>query len=60
MITIVFSFDTEYGNFCDALHLEDNHAFSDQEIEAMKQERLANWIAVLTSPSPTEDPPTEG
>lgn len=51
MIKIEFSFDTEYGVFSDAITLEDNHSFTEQEIEAMKQERVDNWIAVVTSPS---------
>lgn len=51
MIKIDFSFDTQYGVYSDALYLEDNHTFTEQEIEAMKQERVDNWIAVVTSPS---------
>lgn len=47
---IVFWFDTQYGKFCDALHLEDDHTFTDAEIEAMKQERLANWLTVFDTP----------
>lgn len=49
---IDFSFDTQYGKFADALHFEDDAIPSDAEIEAMKQQRLDNWIAVLTSPPP--------
>lgn len=49
----------------DALHLEDDHTFSEEEIEAMKQARFDNWIAILTAPAPEapeapEAPPTEG
>jgi len=51
MIKIDFTFDTEYGSFSDALYLDDNHNFTDGEIEAMKQERLTNWIAIITAPS---------
>jgi hypothetical protein len=51
MIKIDFTFDTEYGVYRDALYLEDNHSFTEQEIEAMKQERVNNWIAVITAPS---------
>lgn len=54
---IDFSFDTQYGKFCDALHLPDGHAFTKVEIEAMKQQRLDNWIAVITAPS--EEPTAE-
>jgi len=49
---IDFSFDTQYGKFADALHLPDNHTLTDAEIEAMKQQRLDNWVAVITAPPP--------
>ena len=51
---IDFSFDTQYGKFCDGLHLSDNHTFTESEIEAMKQQRLDSWIAVV-SYVPTEE-----
>ena len=47
---IVFEFETQYGKFCDALYFEDDAIPSDVEIEAMKQQRLDNWIAVVTAP----------
>ena len=47
---IDFSFSSQYGTFSDALHLEDDHAFTDAEIETMKQARFDNWIAVITAP----------
>jgi len=50
---IRFTFETEFGPFSDALHLDDDHAFTESEVEAMKQERLANWIAVV-NPSPEQ------
>jgi hypothetical protein len=49
-MVIVFSFDTKYGTFRDALHLPDDHTFTDGEIEAMKQQRLDNWIALIEAP----------
>jgi len=49
---IDFSFDTQYGKFADALHLPDDHTLTDAEIEAMKQQRLDNWVAVITAPPP--------
>lgn len=55
MQQIIFSFETQYGNFCDALWLEDDHGLTDDQIEAMKQERLANWLSIVTpSPQATE------
>jgi len=57
---IDFQFDTQYGKFCDALHLSDDHSLTDAEIEAMKQQRLTNWIAVITaSPEEVVEQPTE-
>lgn len=47
MIKVEFSFDTQYGVFRDALHLPDDHGYSDVEIDAMKQERVDNWIAIV-------------
>lgn len=55
---IDFSFDTKYGKFCDAIHLPDDHTHTDAEIEAMKQQRLDNWIAVIEAP-PVEEQPQE-
>jgi len=51
MINIDFSFDTQYGTFSDAIWLPEDHTYTDDEIEAMKQERLANWITVIETPS---------
>jgi len=47
---IDFTFDTEFGKFSDALHLPDDHVMTDLEIEAMKQQRLDNWLAIVSSP----------
>lgn len=57
MIKIDFEFDTPYGVFRDALHLPVNHTFTDAEIQAMKEQRRDNWIAVVTAP-PVEQPET--
>ena len=51
---IDFSFDTQYGKFADSIILPDNHSLSDVEIEALKQQRLDTWIAVV-SYVPTEE-----
>jgi hypothetical protein len=53
---IDFEFETTHGLFRDALHLPDDHAFTDDEIQAMKQQRVDNWIAVVTAPSAEEVP----
>lgn len=51
---IDFSFDTPHGKFADALHLPDDHTLTDAEIEAMKQQRLDNWVVIVTAPSDEE------
>lgn len=59
---IDFEFDTPHGVFRDALHLPDDHTFTDAEIQAMKQQRVDNWIAVVTAPPVEvveETPPQE-
>lgn len=45
----------------DALHLsaEDYESKTEEEIEAMKQQRFDNWIAVITAPPPETPAPTE-
>jgi len=51
---IDFSFETKYGKFADALHLPDDHGLTDAEIETMKQERLNNWLAIVTPQEPLD------
>lgn len=58
MIKIDFEFETAHGKFADALHLPDDHGLTDAQIDAMKQQRLDNWIAVVTAP-PAEQAPAE-
>jgi hypothetical protein len=53
---IDFEFNTPHGLFRDALHLPDDHAFSDDEIQLMKEERVDNWVAVVTAPPEAETP----
>ena len=48
---IDFEFDTDFGVFRDALHLPDDQQFTDAEIDAMKQQRLDNWLAVVNAPA---------
>jgi hypothetical protein len=55
MIKIDIEFDTPYGVFRDALHLPDDHTFTDAEIQAMKEQRRDNWIAIVSAP-PVEEP----
>ena len=55
MVKIDFEFDSPHGVFRDALHLPENHGMTDAEIQAMKQQRFDNWIAIVTAP-PVEAP----
>ena len=55
---IDFEFTTPHGLFRDALHLPDDHTFTDDEIQAMQNQRVDNWIAVVTAP-PVEQPVEE-
>ena len=57
---IDFTFETKHGMYRDALYLDDNHSFTEQEIEAMKQERVNNWIAVIESPPTLESVEIDG
>jgi hypothetical protein len=47
-----------HGKFRDALNLPDDHGFSEAELEAMKQQRFDNWVAVVEAP-PVEEPEPE-
>ena len=64
MVKIDFEFDSQYGVFRDALHLPEDHGLSDDEVQALKQQRFDNWIAIVTAPPeelpPVESPPEQG
>ena len=47
---IRFEYQTQHGKFADALHLPDDHSFTDEDIEAMKLQRKDNWLAIVTAP----------
>lgn len=47
---IDFEFDTPHGIFRDALHLPDDRTMTNQEIEAIKQQRVNDWIAIVNAP----------
>ena len=46
MKQIIFRFDTDYGPLVDALHLEDDHGLTEEQIEALKIERRDAWLEV--------------
>jgi DNA-directed RNA polymerase sigma subunit (sigma70/sigma32) len=46
---IDFEFETPYGKFADALWFSDDQPEPpDEVIESMKQERLNNWLTLVT------------
>jgi hypothetical protein len=47
---IDFEVETEHGKFADALYFEDDAVPDEATIEALKQERVDNWIAIITAP----------
>ena len=49
-IQLIFHRDTKYGVYRDALYLPVDHTFTEAEIEAMEQERVDNWIAIIEAP----------
>lgn len=56
MIKINFEFETQHGIYRDAVHLPDDHAYTEAQIDAMKQERLNNWLNIVENPSePVEE-----
>jgi len=55
MIQIIFEADTRHGVFRDALYLPDNHSLTEAQIDAMKQQRVDNWLAIVEAP-PIEEP----
>jgi len=53
---IDFEFTTPYGVFRDALYLDDDHQLTENEINALKQERLDNWLTIVEPPvEPVEE-----
>ena len=47
---IDFEFNTPNGVFRDAIHLPEDHTFTEAEIEAMKIARRDNWLAIINAP----------
>ena len=55
MQQIIFEFNTQYGVYRDALNLPEAHGLSEEQLETMKQQRVNNWIAAITSPPIEEE-----
>jgi hypothetical protein len=62
MIKIDFTKSSADGvySYSDALHLPANHTYTEEQIEAMKQERFDRWLnMILNPPVPPEEIPAE-
>lgn len=55
MISIEFKKYYEGIEYSDALWLPADHTFTEEEIEAMKQERFDNWVAVITNANEVQE-----
>lgn len=56
MIQIIFERGSDPYSFRDALYLPDDHAFTDAEIEQMKDARYTAWYEMVTNPpAPPEE-----
>ena len=60
MIKIDFEFDSEFGKYRDAIVLEDGHGLSDEQINEMKQQRLAAWTAAIVAAMQESEEEVEG
>lgn len=57
MIKIDFTKTTPSGSiYSDAIYLPEDHTFTEEEIEAMKQKRYDDWLEYLTTPREVEPP----
>ena len=54
MITINFELNRNGYSFKDAIGLPVGHAFTDAQIEEMKQKRFDDWYAIVNAPQQEE------
>ena len=50
MIKLDFEFQTPYGVYRDALHLPEDHGFTQKQLVEMQTDRLNNWLFVVENP----------
>lgn len=48
-----FEVSTKYGTYKDALYFAEDYTPSEHELEALKQERVNNWIYIIENPVDT-------
>jgi hypothetical protein len=57
MIKIDFEITKNRMTLRDAIHLPDNHQYTDAQIEQMKNKRFNDWYAIVSAPQ--EEQPSE-
>ena len=57
MVKIDFELDSEFGKYRDAIVLDDGHGLSEEQIDEIKQQRLANWTAAIVAAMEAAEPP---
>lgn len=55
---IEFSIKTKHGNYNDTLFFPDGANPTEDEIKALKEERVRRWVQTITSMRGTGDKPT--
>lgn len=59
MIKIDFEITRDGHVFRDAIFLPEDHSFTSDDIEFIKEQRFANWIEMITNPPVYEEEFTE-
>ncbi len=54
MIKIDFEITKNRMTLKDAIHLPDNHQYTEAQIEEMKKKRFDDWYAIVTAPQKDE------
>lgn len=49
---------TIWGKYSDALYLPDDHSYTDEQIESLKDERFNSWVSIIEAPQTVENEPT--
>jgi hypothetical protein len=55
MIKIEFEKSDGLYKFRDAIVLPENHQYTEQQLEDMKEERFQSWLSMITESSEDED-----
>lgn len=56
MVKVEIEFESAFGMFRDAITLPDDHGFSKEEIEAIKQQRFQKWLELVTPQEESAEP----